>query len=218
MDGQIKKGEKQQILVCPHCGNKAPQEIKCTAYGNEKIEVGPKNDHGWDVKTYTFFVQCQTCLEAAVYWDWDESNELGNLEEATILFPSTKKFSGIPKAIQDSYDEAKKVQKLSPTAFAVLIRKALEYLCREQSASGNTLKEQLDDLAKKNIIPATLSRMANALRYFGNIGAHSIEIKIGPEEAQAMDDFFIAVVEYVYVAPEKLKKLSEGLKLKNSFN
>ena len=201
--------KKEQILVCPHCGNKAPQEIKCTAFGTEEIEIGGNTI---DIKTYTIFVQCKTCLEASVYWDWEESNEPGNLKEAPLLFPSTKKFSGIPKAIQDSYDEAKRVQKISPTAFAVLIRKALEYLCREQTASGNSLKEQLENLAERNIIPATLSRMANALRYFGNIGAHSTEVKIGSEEAGVMDDFFIAVIEYVYVAPEKLNKLSKQLK------
>lgn len=211
--------KKEQVLVCPHCRNKSPQEIKCIAYGNEEVEIGPEVGHTFDVKTYTFFVQCKTCSETSVYWDWEESsNELGDLKESILLFPSTKKFSGIPKVIQDSYDEAKKVQKISPVAFAILIRKSLEDLCRDQSASGSSLKEQLEDLAKKNIMPVTLSRMTNALRYFGNLGAHSTEVKIGREEAGIMDDFFVAVIEYVYVAPEKLNKLSKGLKSKSNFN
>lgn len=204
--------KREQILVCPNCGNKASQEIKCHAIGSEEIDIGPDNGGTHQVETYYFFVQCKTCLETSVYWDWEESSDTGDLKEAILLFPSTKKFSGIPKDIKDSYDEAKRVQKISPIAFAILIRKGLEYLCREQNASGNSLNEQLKDLAKKNIIPATLSRMAHALRYFGNLGAHSSGVKIGSEEAGVMDDFFIAVVEYVYVAPEKLNKLTEKLK------
>ena len=207
---------KEQILVCPHCGNKASQEIKCTALGKEEIELDPGNVT--DAEIYTYFVQCKTCLETSIYTDWEYGTNPGNLAHATLLYPSVKKLMGIPKAIQDSYAEAKRIQKISPIAFAVLIRKVLEYLCKDQNASGASLKQQLEDLADINIIPATLVRMTNALRYLGNLGAHSSEIKIGAEEAQIMDDFFVAVVEYVYVAPEKLRILNEKLKNKNSAN
>lgn len=207
----------KQTLVCPNCGNRAPQVLLSSSKGTENITI-------YDVKTgvssseemeaYNYFVQCSTCMGISIYSDYEFYDNPGNLEEAHLIYPSIKSLFGVPEAIRGSYKEAKKVEKISPTAFAVLIRRAVEYLCKDQKASGYTLKEKLEDLAKKNIIPATLSRMANAIRYFGNIGAHSTKIGVSKDEVEAMDDFFLAIVEYVYIAPEKLNKLSEKIKVK----
>lgn len=196
-------------LECSHCGNRTILEVKAELTQKDEIEA-------WDgalieIEGYYYLAQCRTCSGVSLFYDWEIDGEPGNLKEAKRLYPKVRDLRGVPKAIHDSYKEAKRVEKHSPTAFAILIRKSLEYLCKEQSAEGKNLKEQIDDLAKKGIIPATLARMASALRYFGNIGAHSSDIKIGAQEARTMDDFFVAVIEYVYIAPEKLEKLKKSL-------
>lgn len=206
--------KKEQVIVCPNCGNKTPQVIRCTAISKDEAEFPDMPEEPpMEVEVYHLFVQCKACQEVSIYWDWENNPELGDLRTTTLVYPTVKKLSGIPRAIEDSYQEAKKVQKISPIAFSVLIRKALEYLCKDQNAIGSNLKEQLDNLARRNIIPTTLAKMADVLRYLGNISAHSIEVKISKEEAEILDDFFTAVVEYVYIAPEKLNKLIKKLKI-----
>jgi hypothetical protein len=89
-------------------------------------------------------------------------------------------------------------------------------LCKDKSAVGNNLKDQIDDLAAKNIIPLTLSQMGHTLRTLGNIGAHASEYKLDITEVRAMRDFIVAMLEYVYVAPAKLENLRGSIKTKGN--
>lgn len=49
------------------------------------------------------------------------------------------------------------------------------------------------------------------LRFLGNVGAHAVEESVMPWQVYAIDEFFRAVVEYVYVAPSKLKDFKDSL-------
>lgn len=205
---------KKQIIRCEHCGNKTLHNILFTADGPEEILDLPDYP---DIsgKTYYFLTQCSSCLEISLFTDWDQSEELGNLDMAALLYPIIQKFSNdVPKIITKDYEEAKKVLKISPIAFTVLTRRSLERVCIDQKAIGRTLKEKLDNLAKNGIIPQSLSKMANAIRYLGNIGAHISDEEIDYDEAKILADFFTAIIEYVYIAPAKLDKLSDKLKNK----
>ncbi len=203
--------EKEQIIICPHCGKKTPQESKHVVESTTDL-IDKNGEFVGTADVYTILVQCKTCKEISLCGsgEWDDNPE--NLEEATLLYPQMKKLTeGIPEIIRKNYLEAKSIEKISPPAFVVLIRKALEYMCNNKGAKGKTLKEKLDHLAKEGIIPSTLSRMANALRFLGNIGAHAIDFEIGLDEIKIVDDFFVAIIEYVYIAPEKIEKLRERL-------
>lgn len=103
------------------------------------------------------------------------------------------------------------MKKISPTAFAVMVRRALEYMCLDQKAAGKSLHKQLEDLAKRKIIPDTLAEMSDSLRLLGNLGAHASNFKIGREDTAIIDDFFMALLEYVYIAPEKIKSFKEKI-------
>jgi len=57
--------------------------------------------------------------------------------------------------------------------------------------------------------------MAETLRFIGNIGAHEIEVDIDQTETRAIDDFLVAMLEYVYVAPNKIKNLKDSISKKS---
>ena len=200
---------KDQILRCYHCGNTAPHIIVWEGNGpKEKVDI-------YIFQTYFYLAQCKACNDMALYTDWEASDNVRNLQEAALLYPQQKEISTyVPASIAKNYAEAIKVKKISPTAFAVLIRKCLEYICLDNKATGRSLKDQLEDLAQKGIIPTTLSKMTDILRYLGNVGAHASNLLISDEEADAIDDFFIAVIEYAYIAPKKLATVSEKIKFK----
>ena len=51
----------------------------------------------------------------------------------------------------------------------------------------------------------TLAEMSDVLRLIGNIGAHHGSAPVHPWQVHAIDNFFRAVVEYVYVAAEQAR-------------
>lgn len=165
------------------------------------------------IKIYYFLVQCKTCEKVSLYSNWEVAADPYYLEEALCLYPKIEKISSsVPDIIRRSYNEAKKVEKISPAALVILIGKSLECLCEDKKAEGNNLKNKLDDLAKKGIIPKTLLKMGHSVRLLRNIGARPSDYDITPDEVKIISDFFVAVIEYVYVAPEKIKSLEEKLK------
>jgi glutamate-1-semialdehyde aminotransferase len=109
--------------------------------------------------------------------------------------------------VRRCYEEAAAIQRLAPNAFANQIRRALEALCRDRSAAGNTLAANLRDLAARGEIPAVLAEMTDILRLFGNIGSHADEANVEAGDVDAIDEFFRAVVEYVYVAPHRVSEV-----------
>lgn len=206
---------KRPILLCPHCNNRAPHqavyahEYPYTIHGAFSIN-GEEEDA--DVEAYYFVLICDTCSEVSLYGNWDVSDNPFDLLEATLFYPKPKKVSDIvPKRIADAYQEASRVSKIAPNAFACMIRRALEFMCEDKKAVGNTLHEKLKDLSAKKIIPPVLAEMADIVKKLGNIGAHADATNVQRDDVETIDDFFNAVIEYVYVAPEKVGKVKKKL-------
>lgn len=203
--------QQEQTTTCPHCGNKTPQLVKFEITSTEDVSF--TDGSIYPLKIYYFLVQCKTCEKISLYSNWEIADDPYYLEDALCLYPKIEKISSIiPDIIRRSYNEAKKVEKISPTAYAILIGKSIECLCEDKKAEGNNLKNKLDDLAKKGIIPKTLLKMGHSVRLLRNISAHPSDYDITSEEVKIISDFFVAVIEYVYVAPEKIKNLEEKLK------
>jgi len=210
-------GDQKKITQCPHCGNRTPHNDLHSIRVVDEIEAdGQKYDYPVD---YTLW-QCSTCDGVSLYLvtqdDWSNPED-DYFDVASMVYPDEKKFENVvPDSVRNSYAEAKKVKNNSSCAFAVLIRRSLEQICVDQDATGQSLKDKISDLASKDIIPKNLSRMADALRFLGNMGAHAVKYDFGWEEVRAMDDFLVAVIEYVYVAPHKVQKLAESIQAKQT--
>jgi hypothetical protein len=117
----------------------------------------------------------------------------------------------VPTKIATSYAEAYRVRSISPNAFAVLIRRTLEILCNERGVTTGSLANRLKTLSGKGELPPTLSQSTDLLRLIGNIGAHGSESSVHPLHVPAIDDFFMAIVEYLYVAPKKITDFQKRL-------
>ncbi|MDO8886181.1 DUF4145 domain-containing protein [Candidatus Oleimmundimicrobium sp.] len=203
------------ILICSYCGNKTSHFVKTQISSQEEI-YGSNGECLGKIDTYYYLTECKTCNGISLFSDWEGSGNTGDLRNASQLYPSSRELGkAIPEEIRKSYEEAKKVEKLSPNAFVVLLRRSLELLCRDQKAKGRNLKEQIADLSKMGLIPNTIVEMAETLRFIGNIGAHEIEVDIDQAEISAIDDFLVAMLEYVYVAPNKITKLKDSISKKS---
>jgi hypothetical protein len=85
----------------------------------------------------------------------------------------------------------------------VLIRRALEAICADRGITKGCLKSRLDELVRRGEIPLNLIEAATILRSLGNEGAHGESIS--PYTTWVIADFFKAIVEYIYVAPNKVE-------------
>jgi hypothetical protein len=117
----------------------------------------------------------------------------------------------LPPDIGRNYQEVLRVEKHSPRACAVMAGLTLEAVCEYEQARGSSLAERLNHLVAEERIPKTLADMAHHLRQLRNMGAHLTEEEILPEDVPVIIDFVEAILEYLYVAPAKIRAVQERL-------
>jgi hypothetical protein len=191
------------IKFCPHCCNRAPQTILHEQeYEGRGWLVHDGEEMEYDGKYIV--ARCETCKEILLYHSSFD-------DEPTLIFPKTGLHSSVPSQISKIYEEAIRIKHIAPNAFAVQIRRALEAICIDRGTSKRMLAQQLKELETKGEIPSTLSEASEVLRLIGNVGAHANSDDVHPLQATAIDDFFKAIVEYVYVSPSRLAKFKMKL-------
>jgi hypothetical protein len=122
----------------------------------------------------------------------------------------------LPRNIEKAYLAALKVKSIDSNAFAVLIGRTIEAVCKDRGATGHFLSHKLDSLSKNHEIPEKLVGVATGLSKLRNIGAHFELGELTEEELPILDDLCRAILDYVYTAPflalqaeSRLQKLKE---------
>ncbi|TFG75547.1 MAG: DUF4145 domain-containing protein [Thermodesulfobacteriales bacterium] len=209
--GRSAEKEIRCVAFCPHCNNRAPQTLVHTQEFETTVPSGA-GDEETEIVAHYYVVSCDTCkgilIYADVFTDGDETNFIDYFlvwpEKKTLPFP-------VPKHIKQIYEEAVVIQKASPDAFAVQIRRGLEAICIDRGIKEKNLQAALKRLAEKGEIPKVLAEVTDVLRLLGNVGAHWTGQHVHPSQTPALDDFFKAIVEYIYVAPNKLLEFKNQL-------
>ena len=207
---------KTEVFTCPHCGNKTDhKELFCDS---KDIFIGfsPSGDKIY-TQDYTIVYKCPTCsnltIKSFIADEIDEFSGEINMDYIHTIYPTQKEFpEDMPETITKIYKEALRVKKISPISFSILIRKGLEALCEAQGATGRNLKERLLSIIKKMELPSKFVEMIDSMRLLGNKSVHEIDFTITNKQAESLDYFFIAIIEYVYIAPHKLAEIQKSLK------
>lgn len=208
---QQKVNPVRKVVYCAHCGNTAPQRLLHTQKYFERswtTATGEEEPHPWAM----FVAVCETCGQLSLYDNPGDQLEEDRFFLGELAFPKAGQLhASVPTFVSEIYLEAFRIREIAPNAFAVQIRRALEALCEDRSAKGRNLADKLKDLSMRGEIPKVLAEVTDVLRLIGNIGAHAVGKSVHPLQAYAIDDFFRAVVEYVYVAPAKLREFKERM-------
>jgi hypothetical protein len=200
------------IAFCPHCGNRASQRLVHTQNYQGRWFVVSTGEEDTSGMTSTYYVAvCETCGEVLLYNDAVGEHTPETFNNAELRWPLSGLHKSVPKVVADCYLEAERIKNIAPNAFAVQIRRALETICDDRKAKKGVLQKRLKELVDRGEIPATLAEMSETLRVLGNLGAHSSDEGVKAMQVFAINDFFRAVVEYVYVAPSKLSDFHERL-------
>ena len=198
--------EHSQIVRCPHCSNTTPHRLLFAHKAPEYFYA--TNGDGVDALCDELYelVECLTCKCISLYC------ESGMDGERNLTWPKSDVLDkSVPAAVADHYYEAKKIQNLSPSAFVVMIRRALEALCADRGVAVGPLHKSLKKLAESGEIPERLADVTSVLRQIGNEGAHHTGTKVNIPMTWTIDEFFRVLIEYVYVAPKKLEGFQSRL-------
>lgn len=212
----------RSILYCPTCGHRTTQ-VRVIEFMNSPTTANwacisegleqPPDDFDPFASEYAL-VLCEVCESPILY-----NSSFGQAKLEDLVFPRADSLSrSVPESVAAFYNEAVKVRPHSASSFAVQIGRALEALIRDRKIQGGTLNDGLAELGRRNEIPGAFAEMSEILRILRNFGAHATSVNLDSNHVQAIDEFFRAITEYVYVAPARLthaKALVEKLKAKS---
>jgi hypothetical protein len=203
----------RNVAFCPHCGNRAPQRlVHRQDFRTSGYYLDGRRDQS-DYEAAYFVAACETCHEVLVYLAEAHIPPDLQFSETDLMWPDPGHLPrSVPEAIRNCYEEAARIKSLAPNAFAVQIRRALEALCEDRGQSAGSLHQRLQKLAATGEIPSVLAEMTDVLRLLGNLGAHASTQPVRPGHVRAIDEFFRAVIEYVYIAPGKIREFRERLR------
>lgn len=206
---------KKVFLECPYCKNKTLHRVLANHIYNDHVYF-TYNGKKTEVTTCDYFVVCEGCNKPALYYTNDFlTDDFDSFEKVIMCHPNRDELNEfVPDEIKKIYSESGRILELSPSAYVTQIRKALEFICKREGAKNSTLKGKIKELVNKNILPGIISKIADKIRLIGNIGAHEIETDIKIPDAWILRDLFRAIVEYLYVIPNKIKRIEESVSCK----
>lgn len=120
--------------------------------------------------------------------------------------------TNLPKPVEAAFEDALACHSIGAyVPAAMMVRKALECLCAERGAEGNTLHDRLKALRSRVTLPDALFDAMGALKLLGNDAAHVVAKTydaIGQEEVEAAIDVAKEILKAVYQYEALLGRLT----------
>lgn len=212
---------KTFIVDCPWC------KAKVAASESGRAERNGVDEEANEPYSFKVLVGiCPSCksilvgeTEQTAFEHYDAHED--RWSDVVRIYPKPPKiFSSfrIPKVVKDSLNEAdRSLQAGANIAACVMLGRALEALCRDilESASGASsaktgstapvktkkkimLGEGIKKLRDTKVIDDRLYDWSQQLQAFRNLAAHPEDISISRNDAEDLQTFVNAIVEYVY--------------------
>lgn len=176
--------------TCPHCG--VYSQFKNAA---QYVDQRDTNVY-YSVATC---VKCKAAVQIRVV-----SNELAEMHPALVrqADPAVP-----PQVALDYLEAARCVDAGAPRAAAAMFRRTVQSVMIEQGAKGQTLYEQIEDLAKRGLVTPALKDWAHEVRILGKAGAHAdVPDDVSPEDAEDALSFTEELIKHVYVMPAEIER------------
>ena len=203
----------------------------------ERSGTEEESNEPWGVRV--LFGSCPSCgailVGESTQLDFEGYEaEYDRWSDVVRVFPKPPKaFASyrIPRVVKDSLlDADRSLQANANTAACVMFGRALEAICQavlegpnEVDVFGNqtppkkkneyiTLHRGIDELKKRKIIDDRLYDWSQQLRAFRNLAAHAQdEVTISREDAEDLQTFVYAIVEYVYDLTDRYDEFKERI-------
>ena len=203
-----KKGKDQIFCKCNHCGNIGYLDIK----GSFKEEYYCEDDGERipeDLHTY-YLLECPVCFKPIVIKGWYLYNSHMEDEELSLEFPTDGfVMRHTPKHIKEQYSNTKECYRRRDYGLALAsLRILVEKIAVDKHAFGMNLEKKIEDLARKNIFPSTITNASNIVRKLGNKGAHGKEDDVLKSDIDMLFEFVESIISYIYELPHSISTLT----------
>ena len=229
--------EKTFIVDCPNCKAKVAAEVSGVA---ERSGNWHETNEPFADKLYVGTCpRCGILLSGKSHQISfiEVGSEFDEWSDVVRVFPEPMKtFTShrIPRVVTDSLVEADRcLQAGASTAACVMFGRALEAVCRNvlrPSTSTSVRKRTrrtdkkpsvpskkimlgkgIQELKDRDIIDQRLYDWSQQLQAFRNIAAHPDEITISRQDAEDLQTFVYAIVEYIYDLTDRYEEFKERL-------
>lgn len=193
--------QDEATAFCAHCCSLTTQRLVHVQKYRDLLLNWDNSVSESNVQFCYFVAVCQSCRQILLYHEVDDVPK-DAFARCELRYPRSGLLDmSVPMPVRKTYAQAYRIRS-SASGYAALIRKALEQISTDRNADGRTLRDKLQALEARGEFPPTLLDMTHAIRIFGNDGVHTDDVKA--EHIPVIDDFFRAVVDYVYVGPSKI--------------
>jgi hypothetical protein len=198
IDQKVNIGTDIISLECPHCGHFGAFQSVGVDSGistnGQKRAFGQRQCPRPQCKGHIFTVS--------------KGNDLITCYPPRLISFDT---TNIPTRILESFQEAIMSHGNDCLkASAIMIRKTLEEICNDKSATGNNLYKRLENLSSQIVLPVELREAMQELRLLGNDAAH-IEAttydEIGKDEIEISIEFAKEILKGIYQYDSLLTRL-----------
>jgi hypothetical protein len=202
---------RQFRVRCPECGQKSIlAHAALPDAAAERIGVG--YPVVWGVRVCPD-AECGALIFIVI--DTRNDSIIESFPPESIDFDSTD----LPPAVLEAFKEAVECHAHACyKASVIMVRKTLEEVCADREASGNNLKERLENLRGKLLLPPEMFDALHDLRLLGNDAAH-IELKdfdaIDKEKVEVALDIGKEILKAAYQYKAIMGRL-DALKVRES--
>jgi hypothetical protein len=195
--------------ICPHCSDMSAFEPVGAAHRETRADPKGGVSHNYIAQV----AKCISCAKFILVVGFLQ----GGLQRGYLLqsvaplgAPKDGVNKSVPEHIAADLAEAIRCEWIKAYKAAVtMCRRAVQAAALDKGATpSKKLVAQIDELADKQIITASLKDMAHEVRLTGNDGAHPGEDglnDVSPDDAKDMIQFTEELFHHVYVMPAKLK-------------
>jgi len=157
------------------------QLARCAKCGQGVLAVEEDYGHGWENDPVTVWPLTQSAISTLV-----------------------------PTSLRQAHEEARKCFSIKAyTASAVMVRRTLEGVCKDQGVSKTPLMRALQELRDTDKIEGRLFEWAQALRMLGNQGAHFTDEAVTREDAADALALTEALLDYMYVLAARYEEFAK---------
>ena len=213
--------DKQEIIKCFHCGNETPMpKVGEYSWGSRDLEYSDIDF----LNKYELFA-CPVCHMVTLRHSYgDETmihyhnyDKVSYYDEKSILYPQNSIDSNsVPPKVKEAYEAALKTKSIDKYVCLMALRRTLELLLKDKGATKWGLKDKIEEIAAKGLLPDTLKEASSLAKILGDTAAHDKELEIDQYDVEAMSEFVGFIIEYLYIVPDKISAYKVRLDEKSS--
>ena len=213
--------EKQEIIKCFHCGNETPmQKVGEYTWGSRDMEFS-EIDFLYEYELFA----CPVCHKVTLRETYSDEtmidccdyDQFSCFNEQNILFPQNNiESKSVPQKIKEAYSAALKTKGIDKSICLIALRRTLELLLKDKGATKWGLKDKIEEIAAKGLLPDTLKEASSLTKLLGDTAAHDKELEIDENDVEAMAEFIGFIIEYLYIVPDKINTYKKRLDAKSS--